>query len=107
MRKIQNMQVPYYKGKVLNYVSSWEKEEVEWKDNFIFEDTLILEEIHRGRSAANFIFKSKKDENQRFVMFLKDVFDICNSTGIKKGKLKGKFTFCKRGANYGVQLIIE
>lgn len=39
-------------------------------------------------------------------MFMTDMNDLIVNHGIKKGgNLKGKFTFIKRGSNYGVQYL--
>jgi hypothetical protein len=79
-------------------------DDIVWKENFEFEDTLILTGMSRGRSAANFNLQSitnSKDYN----LFMTDIVDMIKKANILKGKIKGKWTFVKRGQNYGIKLI--
>ncbi len=70
-------------------------------DNYIFEDTLTYDHYARGRSAAYFIFK--RSDDRTVSVFLTDFEPIISE--MVKGKVSGKFTFCKRGANFGCKLI--
>lgn len=74
---------------------------VAWAPNHIFEDTLTYKEYRRGRSAAYFVFT--RTGGQQVTMFLKD-FEQCLAHMVN-GKITGKFTFCKRGQNYGCKRI--
>ena len=71
-------------------------------NNYEFTDTLVYSGYSRGRSAAYFNFKSKTDE-RNYTVFLTDfeemVFKMAN------GEITGKFTFCKRGQNFGLKMI--
>lgn len=71
----------------------------EMRENFIFEDVLKFDGYSRGRSAAylNFI---KKSDGKKVSVFLTDFVEGIVPNMIK-GTVKGKFTFCKRGANFG------
>ena len=76
-----------------------------WKENFEFEDTLKLTGMSRGRSAANFNLQSEttgKDYN----VFMTDMVHLFQNANINKGYVIGKWTFCKRGQNYGIKLIV-
>ena len=81
-----------------------EKGRIKWVENRVFEDDLEYDGYHRGRSAAGFDFKSIKD-GKRYPMFLKDFDDAMRNCRVFKNRLIGKFTFCKRGCNYGVKLL--
>lgn len=90
-------------GKTLyNTYSGYSGEE---EENFIWEDTAKFEGFGRGCSSAVFYFKFE-ELGQNFNMFMTDMNDLIVNHGIKKGgNLKGKFTFIKRGSNYGVQYL--
>lgn len=75
-----------------------------WKENYEFEDTLELTGMSRGRSAANFNLKSISDK-RNYNLFMTDTVDLIQNGVINKGKITGKWTFCKRGANYGIKLL--
>jgi len=81
-----------------------EVDDIIWKENFEFEDTLELTGMSRGRSAANFNLKSVTD-GRNYNLFMTDTVDLIQNGIINKGKITGKWTFCKRGANYGIKLI--
>lgn len=75
-----------------------------WKENYEFDDTLELTGMSRGRSAANFNLKSVTN-GRNYNLFMTDTVDLIQNGVINKGKITGKWTFCKRGANYGIKLI--
>jgi hypothetical protein len=70
-------------------------------DNYEFEDTLTYDGYSRGRSAAYFSFL--RSDGRKVTVFLTDFESIVNH--MVKGKITGKFTFCKRGMNFGCKLI--
>lgn len=74
----------------------------EEKDNWEWEDTLTYSGYSRGVSSCVIGFKSEA-LNQYVNMFMTDFNYVVNK--LEKGQLKGKFTFCKRGQNYGVKLL--
>jgi len=78
-------------------------------DNFIFDDTIVLTGLSRGRSSVKANFRSDMLKTPtHYEMFIIDLFDIIKNKGIKKGgKIKGKFSFRKRGRNYGIYMIKE
>ncbi len=97
-----NGQVPFdvSSGKPLYYGGSGTN--TIWRDNFEFQDTLVFSGFTRGRSAVHAHFKSKTNSTS-FVVFLSDLAKmIPNLVG---GVAEGKFTFCKRGSNYGLKMI--
>lgn len=71
-------------------------------DNFEWEDTLEYETYGRGTSAAHLYFKSTIT-GKSYQMFLKDFGNIAKR--LIDGKVSGKWTFCKRGQNYGVKYL--
>jgi hypothetical protein len=81
-------------------------DDIVWKENFEFEDTLELTGMSRGRSAANFNLKSITD-GKNYNLFMTDTVDLIQNSTINKGKITGRWTFCKRGQNYGVKIVKE
>ena len=71
-------------------------------DNFEWEDILEYETYGRGTSAAHLYFKSTIT-GKSYQMFLKDFGNI--SKRLVDGKVSGKWTFCKRGQNYGIKYL--
>ena len=79
----------------------WAKTEVVWKENYIFEAKMRLEGFERGRSAAHALLLD--ESGKKYTLFLTDLEDILKREGLSKGTFPNlKWTFCKRGANYGV-----
>ena len=76
--------------------------EYEWRENEPFIDVIEYQGYSRGRSAANFSFKSCMN-GQTYNMFMTDMSDIIPH--MQKGILKGRFKFVKRGQNYGLRLL--
>lgn len=74
----------------------------EMRDNYVFEDTLEFRDYSRGRSAAYFNF-AKESDGREVTVFLKDFCEIVKY--MINGKITGKFTFTKRGENYGCKLV--
>lgn len=72
------------------------------EQNFEFDATLEFEEISTGRSAVRFHFVDV-NTGKKYVMFLTDAQDIIKK--LEKGKISGRWTFCKKGANFGVKLV--
>lgn len=71
------------------------------KDNFVFEDTLTFLTYSRGRSAAYFEFTRR--DGKKVCFFMKDFSDMVPH--MVNGLVTGKFTFTKRGQNYGTIFI--
>jgi hypothetical protein len=76
-----------------------------WKENYEFEDSLKLTSMSRGRSAANFNLRSETD-GRNYNLFMTDTVDLIQNCEIKNGVIKGKWTFVKRGANYGIRPVL-
>lgn len=98
------IQVPFDKdGNQLHYPEYNTKE---YKDNYVFDDKLEFRYFCRGRSAAYALFKSTNiNDCRQYTMFLTDLEQIMHK--MTNGVISGKFTFVKRGQNFGVSLIIE
>lgn len=78
--------------------------QVVWKDNYEFEEEMLIEGYSRGRSAANFNLQSTVDK-RNYNVFMKDILEIMQNCTISESKVKAKWTFTKRGANYGIKLV--
>jgi hypothetical protein len=75
------------------------KDEVVWKPNYVFEDEMIYESYYQGRSAVGVILSSIKT-GATYSMMMGD-FDTLMTAGLFNGaKIRGRFTFIKRGPNF-------
>lgn len=92
--------IPFRGGNQLGYAYDGERD-VEWVDNFKFEDTLTYDSYGRGRSAAHFYFL-RKSNGRRVSIFLRDFEDMVPK--LNAGEIAGAFTFRKRGQNFGCVL---
>ena len=96
---------------VLDYAQKSDPD-CEWFDNLVFDASIYIERIRRGRSAAHFKVRIGGGvETPEFLrdvsctLFMTDLLDIIMREGIKAGgEVPGEFCFCKRGQNYGIQL---
>jgi len=90
-------------GSQLHYVSTWEltKGLVKMEPNSEFLDTLTFTGFCRGRSAAYAEFVCHQT-GAGVIVFLHDFEPMIPL--MHQGRITGKFTFCKRGKNYGCQL---
>jgi len=79
----------------------------EWRDNYTFEASIQLSGHYRGRSAAR--VKCKNLDNQETYSFaLGAFFEAVTAFGVSPGgKITGKWTFRKQGANYGLYPVVE
>lgn len=97
------------KGSLSHWVSSDYRPSslsaVKFYDVFEFEETLTLTDMASGRSAKYFIWRSA--DGRTFPMFVKDMLEMLtrNFICIDCGTLRGIWTFCKRGENYGIKLV--
>jgi hypothetical protein len=105
MSKPGNYKIPFSKqGNQLHYADRWyvERGEIQLVDNHEFEATLTLKEMLRGRSAAYFEFE-RMGEGKTVTVFMTDLMEMFPF--IHSGLIRGRFTFCKRGANFGCRLV--
>jgi len=74
------------------------------RDNFEFDDVLVYQDFRRGRSAAYFEFKRKSTDTD-VTVFLKELHDMIPF--MVRGEVTGRFTFIKRGENYGCTILTQ
>lgn len=91
------------KGSLIDYDNR--SGNVEYIENKVFEDTLTFEGYARGRSSAVFHFVDSSGAT--YQMFMTDIDDLLKNRDIINRQVKGKWTFCKRGKNYGIKLYDE
>ena len=70
--------------------------------NFEFEDTLTFDSYGKGRSSVTF-YLTRKSTGKGVTMFISDFTEIVGK--MVNGEITGKFTFAKRGQNYGCRLV--
>lgn len=78
---------------------------LEWVKNKVFEETLEYIGYSRGRSSATFQFKDSTGAD--YSIFMKDMNDLLMTKDIINGEIKGFWTYCKRGKNFGIRLATE
>ena len=101
----ESIKFPFDKnGNQMSYVDYWDKD-VTYIENYEFESEMTIITYSRGRSAANFVLKDERGHT--YNVFMKDMIDIIHNSLIDKGILTGRWTFCKRGQNYGIKLVKE
>lgn len=95
-------QIPFDEdGEMMSYPDSYKK--ITWKDNFEFEATLEYAGYERGRSSTILIFRDIKTDKE-YSMFMSDFDHVVPY--LKDGFLYNKrFTFTKKGQNYGLKMI--
>lgn len=75
-----------------------------WRDNYIFTATMTVVSMSRGRSAAYFHLIDER--GKQYTMFMTDMVDMVKRARmITQGVVTGRWTFQKRGNNYGVKLV--
>ena len=74
-----------------------------WVDNHEFSDTLTLVDYGRGRSSVTFTMR--RTNGKTVSVFVSDFCEIAKSSAFCAGKITGRFTFTKKGANYGCKLV--
>lgn len=101
MAKTGDYDIPFDKdGNQLDY-PGWN--DPTWVANHEFTDTLTYVSYGRGRSSVTFEFA--REDGRTVSMFVTDLDSVLPI--MANGKLTGRFTFTKRGQNYGVRMIIE
>ena len=107
---MSNYQIPFDKsGNQQDYPSSWYVGEYpnhkavgpNFVDNFEFTDTLTYRTYGKGRSSIG--FEMVRSDGTTVNMFVSD-FHIVISHMVN-GKVTGRFTFIKKGMNYGCKLL--
>lgn len=73
-----------------------------WQPNLEFVATLRYVTFERGRSAAHLYFEDVETDKQ-YVMFLIELDDILKHNAMHGNCVTGRWTFTKRGQNYGVK----
>jgi len=100
-KKTGDYEIPFDKnGNQLDYDGWGVHERVA---NHEFTDTLTFKSASRGRSAVGFEFARK--DGRTVNVFLRDMEKWIHT--LRDGVISGKFTFIKRGANYGCTLVEE
>ena len=79
----------------------------DWRDPWEFEDTFIIDDYSRGRSAAIFNLTSQTNPNMECTIFMSDMIEVIRQKTIVKGVVSGRWIFCKKGQNYGIRLVEE
>lgn len=97
-----NYQIPFKKnGDQAEYDSNWPP--VFWADNCVFEDTLTFSG-HYGRGRSSVTFSLLRKATGTLVSFFVSDFAALVPK-MTDGTVTGKFTFTKKGQNYGCRMI--
>lgn len=96
-------QIPFDKnGNQLEYYNLYNNSFPTLQDNYEFNDTLLYQTYGRGRSSITFVFK-RQSTGKNVSMFVSDLHNAIPY--LRNGCLSGKFTFVKKGRNYGCKLV--
>jgi hypothetical protein len=76
-----------------------------WEENKPFHAQLSFVRFERGRSAVRALYVKDDDSTYEAAMFLSD-FEKVIQRGLAPQHLTGRFEFVKRGANYGIKLLL-
>lgn len=98
-KKIGNYQIPF--DQEGNQLDSPLWRDTVWVDNHEFVDELTYTGYYGGRSSAYMCFN--RLNGKQLVMFLGDFTDAVPY--LVKGKLRGRFTFTKRGTSFATRMI--
>ena len=79
--------------------------DIYWEENKDFEAELIYNGYGRGRSSIVFYYINE-DNTFSAQMFVSDLDNIIQ-LGISPNVINGIWRYCKKGSNYGIQLIKE
>lgn len=77
-----------------------------WKETYEFQDILEISDLEKSRNASYFVLKSKKNKLQ-YPAFLQDILYMIANSNARYGAIHGRWTFVKRGSNYGIVLVEE
>jgi hypothetical protein len=94
-----NGKVPFDKDGNLRSYEIWDSE---LRDNFEFDEVLEVVGFYRGRSAAG-LELSDVGRRRFYPCFLKESMAVIQAA--TKGVVNGRWTFCKRGSNFGIKLL--
>jgi hypothetical protein len=92
------------RARLLEWASDHDKK-VEWRPNEPFTDTLRLDRLERGRSAARFWFVGT--DGTEYPFFGQGLTDMLSRVALDHGVVTGTWIAVKRGANYGIELLEE
>lgn len=107
--KKQTWKMRFNGGKPCTWDGDFYDEE---RDNYEFEADLLIYGFDRGRSSAviTFIPYENREKDPRihkpfiiYRVFLSDSIEILKHT--VNGRIKGIFTWIKKGANFGLKLV--
>lgn len=100
--KIGNYQIPFDDdGNQLDYNPNYSWNPTNLVDNFIFEDELSYVSFGRGRSSITFSFV--RTNGKTVSVFASNLVEFIPH--FVNGKIKGRFTFVKKGANFGCKYL--
>lgn len=104
MSKTGEYLIPFDKeGNQLHWANPYEEDLAAWRPNHEFNATLTFEGIHSGRSAK---YLSLTDEKgHKYTMFVADLLDLIKRGMVNHGRASERWTFIKRGQNYGVRMV--
>ena len=107
MKKTGAYKIPFGKdGNLHDYPISYPNDHAAnsvWVDNYEFEDALQLVGWGRGRSSVKFDMQRSNGKTVSF--FIKDFYEMVRYRKMDYGRITGKFTFTKKGTNYGCKLV--
>lgn len=94
-------------GGLHSYYGSWLESDTEWKEvSEPIELTLKFKDYGRGRSSVVLYFEDVNREGAVYPMFISD-FSNAFAIGILHPITHGSWLVVKKGANYGIQVLLN
>jgi hypothetical protein len=112
----KTIQVPFFLNEQLNYpdklnrfkrlpedwsITQYRSQDIEWKPNQEFTATMKYVGYSRGKSSVS--MHMEDEAGTTYSMFISDFEVIIPLMAL--GVIRAKWTFCKKGQNYGLKLV--
>lgn len=104
MKNKKDLHIPFLKtdGSLVHHV--WYEGEVKWIPNFEINGVFELTGIQQNRSSQTILCTLHGIPHS---MFMSEFIEMLKLTCLNKGRLEGKFSYVKRGANFSLTYLGE
>lgn len=102
------IQVPFYKknGNMCSNLNIIRNDDVEYRNNYVFEDTLKMIECKVYSNSKPVTLKSLTD-GVEYRISLNEFIKVINKCTLRQGVVSGKWSFKKNGNSFTLVLIEE
>lgn len=93
------LRIPFHKTGGLAKEALGPSDGYDWRDNFEFDAELVLTGFPRGgMGGVRAVFAD--GAGNEYPMFVADLAELLTAAGVVGGRVRGRWTFVKRGAQY-------